>query len=759
MSAGKKRRGIKKVLHCTKLFFLVLFLLALVAAVVLGYLAYQKYYPLYEEYRDYATKVVDNSTDQDFRTEQTSYIYDSDGNQLCKLKTDKDVNYVKYSDLPEQLVNATVAIEDKRFWDHEGVDWMSTAKATYLYVKNPNVITRGGSTITQQLVKNVYLSYETSIERKAKEILIALRLEKKFGKQQIFEFYVNNINYANGYYGIGAAAKGYFNKKVKDLSLEEIAFLCAIPNNPSYYDPMTNIEHTTSRRNLILSEMFSQGYISQEEYLKASNSPIHFHKVKQRDYNYEVSYAIDCTVRALMEKSGFGFQYSYRSMKAYEKYREQYLEAYNEAKQRLYTGGYRVYTSIDPKAQKRLQRVLNKTLSGFKEKTKDGVYKMQGAATVIDNKSQKVIAIVGGRHQDFNGVITLNRAYQTFKQPGSTIKPLVVYTPALENGYGTETLVDDSPIVNGPSNSDRSYLGWIPLRKAVEKSKNVVAWRIFGKLGASKCLRYLQRMHFSKIVPSDYYQSSALGGLTYGVSTVEMASGYATLANDGVFREPTCVTQIKTSNGVKLDVPAEESVRVYSESAARDMTDVLQGVAKNGTAHNLDLGSKMPVACKTGTTNNQTNGWFCGYTPYYSVACYVGYDENKGLSSLWGATYPMKVWEGIQKYLNSGKKIVKFKKKVVEKPKVEKKTETVSSVRNTDTPEWTEVPEKTEEVSIATQKPVVTQKPKKKKVVIEEVTETDPPDDVQTEPETEQNNDDDTDSADESIDVSEDDIE
>lgn len=652
---------------------LLVYAMVAVCAVIVG--LYREYFPVAEAYYDFAVSVVRKSTTEDFRSEQTSYLYDGKGKQMAKLKSDRDVNYVEYQDLPEKLIQATIAIEDKRFWEHEGVDWKSTAKAFTLFLKDSENVVRGGSTLTQQLVKNIYLTSEKSIERKGKEILIALQMEKKYTKEQIVEFYLNNINYANGYYGIGAAAKGYFNKEVGELTLEEIAFLTAIPNNPSYYNPLKNTKNTTRRRNLILREMWKQGYVTEEAYWQASCSPIHFYKQKKKTYNYEVSYAIDCTVRVLMEKNGFSFQYQFDSMKEYKKYRKKYEKAFQKAKDRLYTGEFVVHTSIDSKIQKKLQESLDNTLKEFRGK-KEGVYRMQGAATVVDNRSGYVVAIVGERSQDFAGVLTLNRAYQSYRQPGSTFKPLAVYTPTFEQGNVTPTTkVEDTYFEGGPHNSGDQYDGEITVRKAVEKSKNVIAWKLFEELGARKGLRYVQNMNFKKIVPDDYYLPSALGGLTYGVTTVEMAGGYATLANDGVFREPTCVVRIETAEGNVVPFLREEK-RVYTTEAARTMTNVLQGVAKRGTASGVKAGN-LPVACKTGTTNEQTNGWFCGYTPYYTVTCYVGKDWNKSVEGLWGNTYPLQVWELIQKFLSKGKKVIEFPKNEMyqDKPKKEKPEE------------------------------------------------------------------------------------
>lgn len=720
--------------------FVVLAVLAV--AVWAGVWLYREYYPLLAGYYSYAEEVARESSPADFKTVQTSYVYDGDGRQIAKLRTDKDINYVKYQDMPADLINAVVAIEDKRFWEHEGVDFLSTGKAAVLYLKDRNNIVRGGSTITQQLVKNVYLDREKSLERKAKEIFIALKLEERYTKEQILEYYLNNISYANGYYGIGAAAKGYFNKSVGELSLAEAAFLCAIPNNPALYDPIANTNNTVKRRNLILKVMWEQGYFGEETYLRASNSPVHFHRKAAKDYNYQVSYAIDCAVRVLMREEGFHFKYSFSSIKQYNKYLSGYRESYQAAKTELYTGGYKVYTTLDPAAQKQLQKSVDKTLKQFKEKDKNGVYKMQGAATVVDNETGAVIAIVGGRSQNFNGIITLNRAYQSYRQPGSTFKPLAVYAPGFEAGYTPDTKVDDSYFEGGPVNSDGEYSGEITLRKAVEKSKNVVAWQLMQSVGPAVCLSYVQGMDFTKIVPSDFNLASSLGGLTYGVTTVEMAGGYAALANDGVFREPTCIKKIVYGEGAELALPSSGR-RIYSVDAARTMTDVLQGVVKRGTAKGLDVG-RMPAACKTGTTNGQTTGWFCGYTPYYTVCVYVGYDRNKKLSSLWGATYPMQIWEGVQLHLNAGLKIRAFtkpEKREVIKDKEEDRGGGSPDVGGTFTPQpvvtdtpgyvviVTEEPvEATEEPepAVVTEEPEPTEEPTEEPVVTEPLTTEEP---------------------------------
>lgn len=644
-----------------------------------------KFMPVVEKYLSEAEELVANSSASTFYTENTGYIYAADGTEIAVLRANGYSNYLESKDIPDNVKNAFVAIEDKRFYKHHGVDWGSTAASALKLVIYKHT-DRGGSTITQQLVRNVFtddIGFEKTYTRKLKEIMTAICLEKKYSKDLILEYYINNINFANNYYGIEAASLGYFDKPVSELTTSEIALLCAIPNNPSYYNPREHLDHTVKRRNVILKEMYNQGYLDRQNYLVALNSSVTLCKQESAFYNYESSFAIKCATECLMRNSGFIFRYSFKSQKEYDAYREEYDSAYSEASHLLYTGGYQVYTTLNLKAQEKAQKALDSQLKSFTGKNKDGVFTMQGAATVIDNKTGKVIACIGGREQETD-VYSLNRAYQAYMQPGSTIKPLIVYTPALQAGYTPSSIVSDTEIKNGPSNSDGKYLGEITLREAVEKSRNCVAWRLLDELGPKVGLSYVQNMKFDKITPNDYYDSAALGGLYYGVTTVQMASGYATLENGGVFRNPDCIAMILNAKGKNVYVEEKEH-RVYSEQASSQMIDVLQGVAKQGTAAGLVVkgNEKMPIACKTGTTNGGKCAWLCGITPYYSVAVYVGRDDGKATKGLWGSTYPKYVWQGIQSSLCKGKPVKKLykikepKKKQVKNENAEASSETV----------------------------------------------------------------------------------
>lgn len=285
----------------------------------------------------------------------------------------------------------------------------------------------------------------------------------------------------------------------------------------------------------------------------------------------------------------------------------------------------------------------------------------------IDNETGYVTAIVGGRKQKSTGY-TLNRAFQSYRQPGSAIKPLIVYTPALENGHYPDEIVIDQKFEGGPSNSNGVYSGKITLRKAVEQSKNTIAWKLFEEITPKVGLRYLKRMNFAKIDKNDYYPAASLGGFTNGVSAVEMASGYATLANDGIYREPTCIVKITDAEGNVIVGSEKSDYQVYDKNATRIMTDMLTGVVKYGTGRGLSIPG-MATAGKTGTTNERKDGWFVGYTPYYTTSVWVGYDMPQKLDGLMGSTYPGQIWYDFMTQIHEGLDSKTFPEYVDTRPK------------------------------------------------------------------------------------------
>ena len=685
MSKQHKRSGswlLKILLTC--------FLLALCAV---GAIAVKKVaIPVATMYTE-ASKDVAKSSKDTFKAEQTSLVYDADGNEIKKLKQEKDVSYLDYDDIPDAAKLAIISIEDKNFTTHHGIDIEGIARAGLSLVLNRGNITMGGSTITQQLARNVFLGYEKTYSRKIKEMFIAVALEQKYTKQEILEFYLNNVYFANGYYGIESASEAYFNKQAKDLSISQVAFLCSIPNSPNRYDPYKHKDSTIKRRDRILKNMYEDGYISESQYEKSVAEKITIMPKKETTTNdYAETYILKCATEALMKEQGFEFKTTFASDSEKEKYNEEYDELYNTCKKSLYSAGYRIYTSIDMEKQKQLQDSVSSQLSMFTEKTDDGVYKVQGAAVSIDNSTGKVAAIVGGREEDQEGY-GLNRAYQSFRQPGSAIKPILVYTPALERGYTPDSTLDDSRMTGSDavSNAGYSYSGAISLRRAVEKSSNVATYRLYEELGPRSCMKYLEALNFKGLDKKDYKynQTLCIGGFTNGTTVIEMAAGYATIANDGEYRTPDCIIKITDAKGNDI-VPEDTSTKsVYSSSASRMMTSVLQSCVteSEGTAHVCQLDVDMPAACKTGTTNDYVDGWLCGYTPYYTTAVWVGMDKYKSVENLKGNTYPASIWTNYMNKIHQGLPRKEFESYLGD---TESTTETTTETTEDDTESTTE---------------------------------------------------------------------
>ena len=605
-----------------------------------------------------AVSMVSHSSKDTFRKSQTSIAYDINGKTLSVLKGEKDVYYIEYEDIPIYVKQAIISTEDKRFYKHNGIDYRGIMRAAVAMIQDGEV-TQGGSTITQQLARTVFLSNERTWERKIEEMYIAVELEKKYSKEEILEFYLNNVYFANGYYGIEAAAQGYFGTDVSHLSLSQMIYLCAIPNNPTLYNPLTHADKTQARRDRILKSMLEDQVISESSYQTAVAEQIKTTEPEEIKNNYAETYTYYCATRALMELEGFEFQTVFSDDEEKTAYDREYQSLYDTCNKKLFTGGYRIYTSLDLDAQSQLQASVDEVLAGFGEKSDEGIYELQGAAVCIDNTTGMVRAIIGGRSQDDVEGYTLNRAFQSFRQPGSAIKPLIVYTPALERGYTPDTTVVDEPIADGPVNGDDTYSGAMSLRQAVARSKNTIAWKIFEELTPEVGISYLEAMGFSNLDANDKRLPASIGGFTNGVSPLEMAKGYATIKNDGGYRNPTCIMKITDADGEVIYQADQTASVIYKENACRQMTDMLQMVITSGTGRGYSLGM-MPCAGKTGTTNDNKDGWFVGYTPYYTTSVWVGYDIPKEVPGLGGGTYPGKIWHSFMSWLHDGLEPVDF---------------------------------------------------------------------------------------------------
>ena len=489
------------------------------------------------------------------------------------------------------------------------------------------------------------------------EILLAPELEKKYSKADIMEFYCNTNFYGHRCYGVEAASLYYFGKHAEDLAPEEAAVLIGISNSPSAYDPVSHPDASKNKRDDVLNSMNEVGYLSNEDYEKAVSSPL---KIVQKetegtDENYQSSYAIHCAALELMKMDGFEFQYTFDNKEDYTLYSERYTTAYSEQSDRIRAGGFQIYTSLDSGLQAVLQTQIDASLSGFTELQENGKFALQGAGVIVDNKTNYVTAIVGGRGADD----PFNRAYLSARQPGSTIKPLIDYGPAFDTGeYYPTRMVNDHKWEKGPSNSGRRYFGNVTVREALNRSLNTVAWQILEDIGIDFGLSYLGEMEFQKLSYVDnQVPSLSIGGFTNGVRVVDMAKGYSTLANGGVYNDRTCIVKIlheKESELTKDMTPFAK--QVYRSDSAFMLTDVLKGTFTSpyGTGRGLGLENDMPAAGKTGTTNSSKDTWFCGYTPYYTAAVWVGYDIPRNMPGIYGATYAGKIWKNVMDEIHQG---------------------------------------------------------------------------------------------------------
>lgn len=644
--------------HAIKSMFQILFVLLLffIFAFVLWF--YLRYGKQLLGYQAKAASLVRQSSEETFRANQTSLVYAADGELISTLKGEKDVYYIPFDKIPKAAINAMICTEDRKFYEHDGVDLFANIRAAIVLIKNRGEIHQGGSTITQQLARNIFLSNEVTWERKITEIFTAMEIEKKYSKNQIMEFYLNNIYFANGHYGIQAASMGYFGTSAVELSLSQIAFLCAIPNNPTDYNPVTNFDLTMERRDRMLQQMWEQGAVSETEYREALQEEITLNFSQVQLQNYAESYTYYCAIRALMKAEGFVFRNEFLDDEDRDNYESLYYEAYYRIQKTLFTAGYRIYTSIDLNMQEQLQQSVDQELQEFAETGEEGIYKLQASAVCIDNETGRVKAIIGGRSQDTEGY-TLNRAYQSFRQPGSAIKPLLVYTPMFERGLYPDDIVVDERFDGGPRNSGNVYSGEITVRRAIAVSKNTIAWKLFEELTPRTGLAYLLKMGFQRIVATDYVPAAALGGFTYGVSALEIASAYAALEHDGSYRAPTCIVKITDAKGTTLVDGTVTPLKVYSANAARMMTNCLVEVMTTGTGRRLALEGQI-AAGKTGTTNEQKDGWFAGFTAYYTTAVWVGCDMPEPMEELMGNTYPGRIWQDFMTKIHAKLPAVEF---------------------------------------------------------------------------------------------------
>ena len=577
----------------------------------------------------------------------SSKIYDSNDELIADLGSERRVN-AQANEIPTELVNAIVSIEDHRFFSHRGVDTIRILGASLRNLRGGGGL-QGGSTLTQQLIKLTYFSTSTSdqtLSRKAQEAWLAVQLEQKATKQEILTYYINKVYMSNGNYGMQTAAQNYYGKDLKDLSLPQLALLAGMPQAPNQYDPYSHPEAAQERRDLVLSEMKGQGYITAEQYEKAINTPI-----------------------------TDGLQ-SLRSGNNYPAYMDNYLkEVIDQVEQEtgynLLTTGMEVYTNVDPAVQQRLWDIYN--TDEYVNYPDD---ELQVASTIVDVTNGKVIAQLGARHQSSNVSFGMNQAVETNRDWGSTMKPITDYAPALEYDIydSTASVVHDVPYnypgTNTPVyNWDKSYFGNITLQYALQQSRNVTAVETLNKVGLDRAKTFLNGlgidypdMHYANAISSNTTESNK----KYGASSEKMAAAYAAFANGGIYHKPMYINKIIFSDGSSKEF-SDSGTRAMKETTAYMMTEMMKTVLTYGTGRGAYL-SWLPQAGKTGTSNYtddeiekyiKNSGYvapdemFVGYTRKYSMAVWTGYSNR--LTPIVGDGFYVaaKVYRSMMTYLST----------------------------------------------------------------------------------------------------------
>ena len=525
---------------------------------------------------------------------EATQVFDRNGKLISNLFEENRV-VVPINEIPEVLQYAVIANEDTRFYNHVGIDPIGIARAIFVNIRSGE-ISEGASTITQQLVKNMFLTQERTFTRKFKEAMIALKIERKFSKEEILEAYLNEIYFGEGVYGVEAASQLYFNKSVRNLTLAEAALIAGIPKGPNIYSPHASMEAAYKRRQTVLEVLGQTDYVSKEEIEKAKKEPMVIAEKKKRDA--QASYFLDYIAAEL-------------------------VKVYGEDK--VYRGGLKVYTTLDLGIQKAAENVLRDR---------------QGAVLSLEVKTGHVLAMVGGR--DYNES-QLNRVFTEIRQPGSLFKPFV-YATALTKGFKANSVIVDEPInINGyqPKNSDNKFNGSIILRKALRLSVNVVSVKLAQEIGIDSVLDMAKELGISTIVPDDNNLASALGGLTEGVNLYEITAAYTAFANEGIVSKPVAILKVVDSNGKILQEAKPSQKAVLTKEIAYIITDMLKGVIQDGTGTRANI--NRDAAGKTGTTDNYETAWFIGYTPDVITGIYVGNDDRttveisgSQVAGLWG---------------------------------------------------------------------------------------------------------------------------
>lgn len=618
---------------------LILILIIIILAILVGGFASYKIYGIVKDVRlsenDIAVKY------------ENSVVKDAQGNTLEVLNGNENRISISLDDMAEYLPKAFISIEDERFYEHNGVDIKRTVKAAYTYIMNHGKSDFGGSTITQQMVKNLTEEKEDTWQRKVREMARAYYIEQEMSKEEILELYLNLIFLGDTVCGVEQGSSYYFNKPAKDLSLAECAFLAGINHSPNAYNPFVEnneqvLENIKNRTITVLNKMHELGNINtEEEYLQAIvevRNGLAFNQGASVEtvYSYHTDAALTQIINELQEKNNW---------------------TYDQAKLYLFGGGFTIYTTQDPDLQAKMQEEFDK--EKYRTTTTDAngnVMNSQAAMVLMEPGTGHVVAICSG-FDEKTTAFGFNRATQAVRQTGSSMKPIAVLAPAIEKGVITAaTVFDDDPtsFEDGkyePKNL-YGYRGLITVRDAIAYSQNIPMVKAMCLLTPKSSMEFLKSIGITSLVDEDEGLALALGGLTWGVTPLEMAGAYNAIANDGVYIEPTFYTKVVDSDGNIVMQTNQETTRVMSKEAAYVVKEVLTQPVKTGTSTTCTV-EGMSVGAKTGTTNKDYDRWFCGFTPYYTATVWYGYDNNATITG-WSLNPAGQIWTGVMREVHEG---------------------------------------------------------------------------------------------------------
>lgn len=550
--------------------------------------------------------------DETLIPDAASQFYDINGNVIYTTLSEERRVPVSIDKIPKHVQQAFIAIEDNRFYEHSGIDYRGTARALVSTLSGREV--QGGSTITQQLAKNAFLTQERSIIRKIKEAFIAKELEHKYTKDEILTMYLNQIYFGQGAYGIESASLYYFGKHVQNLDIAEAATLAAIPKSPNYYNPFENPKESKNRQELVIDQMVKYGFISADSAAKAKAKKM-VYSTSHKQQNNPRGYFFDMISQKVIAEVG--------------------ADA-------LYKGGLKIYTTLDMDMQLAAEKAMRHLPNYYTDSKK--LAQPQMALAAVDPKTGYVKAMIGGRGQD-----KFNRATLAVRQPGSAFKPFV-YLTAMQNGFTPASIIEDKEeeFAPGwkPQNSDLQWHGKVSLRTALKRSINIPTIKLAREVGVDKIVANVEKMGITTLVDSGAYSdvnlAMALGGLSKGVNPLEMASAYGVLATNGLYNKPIALLKIVDRDGKVLYQAKPQSKRVVDAASAYLTTNMLEDVLVSGTGGGMGIG--RPAAGKTGTTDTYIDAWFVGYTPDLSTAVWVGDDNNKPMQRMYGSGAPLSIW-------------------------------------------------------------------------------------------------------------------